>query len=167
MEGRMSDSLRDQLLKAGLISEKQARQAAHTQRVDRKQQGRQGVEAEREQRKQQVEAERQAKREADKAREAARRDRVLDRETENRLRQIVASGRIDKTRGPRRFYFLTRDDRLPSVEVSDELAARLERGGAAIVESPEGELTIVDGDAARRVAELDPAWLRVWNPSTR
>ncbi len=159
----MSDSLRDQLLKAGLVSEKQARQAAHAQRVDRKQQGRQGVEAEREQRKHKVEAEQQAKRESDRARESARRERVLDRETENRLRQTIASGRLEKTRGPRRFYFVTRDDRLPCLEVTDDVAQRLERGGAAITESPEGEWSIVDGDTARRVAEIDPAWLRVWN----
>jgi uncharacterized protein YaiL (DUF2058 family) len=158
----VSDSLREQLLKAGLVTEQQARQSAHNQRTDRKKQGREVVEAERQARREKVAAEQQAKREADRQREASRRTSAVDRETENRVRQIVTSGKLERTRGPRRFYFLTRDDRVPFVEIGDEVGARLERGQAAVAESPEGELTLIDGDSAKRVAELDPTWLRFW-----
>jgi hypothetical protein len=78
--------------------------------------------------------------------------------------QVVASGKLSgKTTGPHRFYYDSRDGRVPYAQVSDGILARLESGRAALVESPDGAVTLVDAKTARQVVDLDREWLRVWN----
>ncbi|MEZ4433263.1 MAG: hypothetical protein R3F65_12720 [bacterium] len=49
---------------------------------------------------------------------------------------------------------------MPYLELQDALASRLEKRDAAICEAPDGTITIVDADTARRIAALDRRWLR-------
>ena len=161
----MSGDLRDQLLKAGVVSKKQARKAAHEKRTRAKKIGRDAVETERATDKERVEAEREANRAQDRERERQREAARTARQTPLKAAQIVESGRLEgRIHGPRRFYFESRDGRVPFLEVSDETAGRLEVGRAALVESSEGALTIIQPDAAHKIVALDPKWLRVWHP---
>ncbi len=74
------------------------------------------------------------------------------------------SGKVDgKTAGHRRWYWQARGAGLPFMEVNEDTHGRLERGDLAIVESPRGDAWLVDSDTARRLGDLDPAWIRVWN----
>jgi len=78
--------------------------------------------------------------------------------------RIADSGRLaGKTEGRNRFYFETRDGRVPYIEIGQETVARLASGRAAVCESPEGAVSLVDGEAAARIAALDRGWLRAWN----
>lgn len=77
------------------------------------------------------------------------------------IARIVDGGRIEGALGGRRrFYFESRDDRVLAIEVPDAIAGRLEKRELAICEAPDGAITIVDADTARRIAALDRTWLR-------
>lgn len=81
-----------------------------------------------------------------------------------KVEQVVESGKLSgKTHGPRRFYYVSRDGRVPYATVSDDIASGLQSGRVGLVESPDGVLTFIDGKTARQVADIDRAWLRVWN----
>ena len=54
-----------------------------------------------------------------------------------------------KTRGHRRWYYTSRRGVVPYLEVSDEVVAMLEQGGAAIAEAPNGEAWLVSGECAQ------------------
>ncbi len=180
----MSD-LRDKLLKAGLVSEEQAK-AAETQR--------------------QAEAQRQA--DAQRQRQGGRGDGrggqggrgpgdgrggrgegrghggqggqggqgqrrqeraegpqaegvKLSGEEVKRLVQLAQQGRVEpKTRGHRRWYYVTRKGLVPFLEVSDETAKDLESGALALCETPRGECWLVDQATAAKLVETDPSWVR-------
>jgi len=160
----MGSSLQDQLLKMGLVDASQVKKAKHEKRVSNQGKGR-GVEAgERRKRDAKANAERQAKRRADRERAKANRTDVEAREVQLQIQQIVASGRVQgRVHGRRRFYFETRDGRVPFLEFSDEIITGLERGRVGLTESPAGDTVLVEGPSAARIFDLDPDWLRVWN----
>jgi uncharacterized protein YaiL (DUF2058 family) len=74
--------------------------------------------------------------------------------------------------GARRFYFVTRENKIPFLDLSDELTGRLEKGQAAIVEAPgEGDeevvdYTIVPRAVARQMQTVDPESVRFMNPQS-
>ncbi len=160
----MADSIKEQLLKMGLVSAKQAQQADTDQRKSRKRKGRKRTSAERAARQDAHDRRDADQRAADRAREQARH---ADQQAEAdgwRVGQIAESGRVSgKTSGRKRFYFEARDGRLPYVEVDPETLGRLESGRVAVCESPEGAVSLIEGEAAARIAALDRRWLRAWN----
>lgn len=157
-------SLRDQMLKAGLVSKKQARQSQHQRRVEKTKKGSRGLAEERAQKQAAVEQQQAKKRAQDKQREQARNERTDARNAQQRIGQIVAGGRkkLDD-RGNRSFYFETRDGRVLYLSVSDQQQGDLVDGRLGIVESPTGKVSVIDRETARRVAELDATWIRRLN----
>ena len=161
----MSNSLQEQMLKLGLVDEKQVRDAAATRRSERRSKGqgnRSGARGGRE----------RTRSENARALETARKA-ALDRssspegakpEIQAEVGAIVKAGRwkgqID---GRRRFYFESRDGRVPYLPLHDEIIVELERGTAALVESPTGQTSIITAEAAVKVMSLDVEWLRRWN----
>ncbi|MEE8435309.1 MAG: DUF2058 family protein [bacterium] len=158
-------SLKEQMLKAGLITEQQAKRATHSQKVDSKKTGRKERERQSEQTRREQEAARQAERERDKAREAGRgaeRGREeSERQSGHRHRSAVSApyreGLIEKWEGPRRYYYL-RDGRVDYLLVSDDIARRLENGQAAIVvgEKNPGRPCLLNAGAAKKLSEAAP-----------
>ena len=121
-------NLRDQLKKAKLLSDKDARRLAHQERVERKDKGREQLEHEQQQRDQELQAARQGDRQRTKAQqrelEAARKQQA-----ERAAVLALLSENARKPRGgPGRFYFETPDGSLPWLALSQremqELAAR-------------------------------------------
>ncbi len=160
----MSDSIKEQLLKMGLVSASQAQQASTDQRKQRRRKGRKQSGAERAARQAQVERKAAERRDADRRREKARHAEQSAAAEVWRVAQIAESGRLSgKIQGNKRFYFETRDGRLPYVEVDPETLGRLESGRAAVCEAPDGAISLVEAEAAARIAELDGRWLRAWN----
>ena len=160
----MGGSLGDQLLKMGLVDEKQVRQAQHEQRTSRKRKGRKAVESEKASRAEAARARRDDARREDRARSLAENEVAASHEGQNRVQQIVVSGRVEgRTNGRRRFYFEARDGRVPLLELSDELVDGLEAGRVAVAEGPDGRVTLIKRSAAERVDEIDGTWIRTWN----
>jgi hypothetical protein len=162
-------SLKDELVKAGLVSAKQARQVAHRERVARQQPGAQPgaarAQQEAEARAEQARQEREAQRARDQqlARDQQARQAEHEREIQERARsqaQIDAAlrdGRLERWQGGRAYYF-TDGTRIEFVSVSDDAARRLQEGTAAIVRSgdPGAPYTLLNAAQALRLRELAP-----------
>ncbi len=90
-------------------------------------------------------------------------------QTQDRIREMVLEASLKETGfGARRFYFVARDNKIPFIDISDELTSRLERGQAAIVEIPgeEGDYTVVPREVAQKIRSVDPESVRFMNPET-
>jgi uncharacterized protein YaiL (DUF2058 family) len=148
--------LRDQLKKAKLLSEKEAKQLAHQDRVRRAEVGREALEREEAQRRaelaQQQEAEREAQREQQRRLEEERRaaaERAACRELLER--EVIRP----RERGGKRWYFQLPDGSLPWLEVDEALAFQLQSGAYWVVRlGPPGTHVygLLAAEHARRVA---------------
>jgi RNA recognition motif-containing protein len=85
-----------------------------------------------------------------------------------RIQKMIEEASLKETGfGSRRFYFVTRENKIPFLDLSDELTGRLEKGQAAIVEVPGDDVvdyTIVPRAVARRMQSIDPESVRFMNP---
>lgn len=162
----MSD-LREQLLKAGLVTSRQVRQAKHDDRVHRKEVGQPGLEAERAAQERAEAERREAKRRADREREETQRRRAAEQQVAERLQARIRAGWIrEATAGAKRFFFVTGGGRITYLDLSDGAARRLLAGTAAIVETRgavRGEFCVVDASAAQSLAREHPDVLHFWN----
>jgi RNA recognition motif-containing protein len=93
---------------------------------------------------------------------------LSEEEVKERIREMVEGASLKETGfGARRFYFVTRDNSIPFLDLSDELTGRLEKGQAAIVEVPGDDVddyTIVPRAVARQMQTVDPESVRFLNP---
>ena len=160
-------NLRDQLLKARLIDRKTKKQADREARTKRKKEGYEAVVAAEAERDEAFERKLADQRKRDRKRERQREEERRASEARHRLRQLVLGGLVpDRREGPRRFYFVTRAGRIPSVQVTDELGRELEAGRVAIVEVPfekRERFELVTRDTARRLGEDGAPLIRFWN----
>lgn len=76
------------------------------------------------------------------------------------IRQLVSSHAQAVPSGRHRFYFETRDGRVPYLAVNEGSLKALAEGALVIAESPEGRVQVIEAAGAVRVAQLDLAWLR-------
>jgi uncharacterized protein YaiL (DUF2058 family) len=159
--------LREQMLKAGLVSGKQVRQAKHQERVHRKEVGQDGLEAERVAAEQAFLARQEAQRRQDREREEARRRRQAAEERDLALQRRIRTGWMrDATAGNKRFFFVVDGGRITFLDLSDEAARRLHFGRAAVVDSHgvgRGEYCVVDANSALSLSRDHPEVIRFWN----
>jgi len=151
----MSDSLRDQLLKAGLVTRKQATQ------VEQKQQ-RQQYRQTKGQKPAQTDAQRLASEQARAAKVA--RDRELNRQRAEKadakarhaeIRQLIDQHRLPPLEGEQFDYFnFVAGKKIRRIALNPDLRARLTRGELSIVRH-EGRSALVPADVAERIRERD------------
>lgn len=164
-------NLRDELLKKGLASKKRARAVAHEEKARHKKLGPEAVEAERRAREEAARREAEAQRAADREREEeARRDHERELE-EDRIPSLIRAGLLrDESGGNRRFYFITRENTVSFLDVSDQAVRSLADGRIAIVESgglARHDFCLVAGEQAAEIAKLDQDRVRFWNGGGR
>ncbi len=158
-------TLREQLLKSGLITEKDAKQSAHQKRLDTKQAGRGELEkqaraAEKEANRQAEERKARDKRlnEQTKIRQAEKESGIQDQQRRSAaLTSALENGVLANWEGNRRFYF--QDGKMVEfLMVKDEVARHLESGKAAIIRrSLSGsEYLVIHAGAARPLKESAP-----------
>ena len=159
--------LRDALKKSGLVNDKRARKLAHEEKARKKKLGQKGVEAERADRDAEALEKQAARRDKDRERESGRQARQKAREESAALVQIVRDHALTSgVMGPRRFHFVTREGKIPYLDVSDEIGRGLERGQFAICEMPGAspeEFVLLDAEHAKRVRTLDADVVRFFN----
>jgi uncharacterized protein YaiL (DUF2058 family) len=172
-------SLRDQLMKAGLVTREQADKAeaagkrgprrgggGSRERGERREGGAPGA----------APAEAQAAPTAPRppprpqAKKGAEKPvRLLDLSDPSRLRilQAIEANRVrEETQGEEQFFFPLRDGRLRKLFVNAETVARLESGGLAIVENGEAEKhVLVLSEAVAAIRAVDPEAVRFHNAS--
>ena len=166
-------SLKDQMVKAGLVSAKQARQVAHRERVERKQSGESAAQLEAEARAEEVRREQEAQRVRDRqlareqqAQQVERERQIQERERRQaQLDAALRDGRIEHWQGMRTYYF-TDGIRIESLSVSDDAARRLQVGTAAIVrtDAPGAPYTLLNVAQAARLQELAPERVVMLHP---
>jgi len=164
-------NLRDQLLKTGLISKGQKQQVEQDKRRERKQLKKgQADELAREQQRQAYEAKLEAQRVVDRERAAAQRAQLEAKEKLFRIRQITDYWRLEEPTGTRRWYFMTRNNEVKYLYISEPLGLQLSTGALAIVERPdefeEARYVLIEREAAELVARVDPTYVRFHNIDT-
>lgn len=80
------------------------------------------------------------------------------------LQALIRNHRVSvPVRGQQRWYFETRDGRLPYLAISPQCGKLLERGEAAIVEPEVGVYRVVSQAGAEKIQALDGSCVRFWN----
>ena len=162
-------NLRDQLLKTGLISKGQKQQVEQEKRRERKQLKKgQADELAQEQQRRSYEAKLEEQRVADRERAAAQRVQFEAKEKLLRIRHIVDYWRLsEEPSGTRRWYFVTRNNIIKYLSVSEPLGLQLNTGTLAIVERPdefeEPRYIMIEREAAELIAQVDPIYVRFHN----
>ena len=154
----MGNPLQDQLLKAGLVSKKQAGKAKHNQYISHKKKkskrNRQNEE------KNGSEISRQARQEQDAL---AKRNRELNRqraekkqqkEQQTQIRQLIKKNRLKRDENGEPYYFAV-EKLINRIFVSEEMADQLCNGQLAVVRLA-NNFEIVPGKVAEQIAALAP-----------
>ena len=155
----MANSLRDQLVRAGLADEKRARQVEKDKRTGAKKV-----------RRGQAKADDAAVRERERARaEKAERDRRLEAERKEarrrkeaaaQIRQMIRDHRLEG--GGEVSYQFTEGAKVRRIWVTPEQQSGLARGGIAVVAFGKG-YELVPAETAEKIRERDPAVVLVHN----
>jgi uncharacterized protein YaiL (DUF2058 family) len=161
--------LRDQLLQKGLISKGQKQQIEQDKRRERKQLKKgQADELAQAQQRQAYEAKLEAQRAADRQRAAEQRALLEAKEKLFRIRHIADYWKLsEEPSGTRRWYFMTRNNSLKYLSISEPIGLQLSTGTLAIVERPEEfeepRYLLIEREAAELVARIDPTYVRFHN----
>ncbi|MCC6076141.1 DUF2058 domain-containing protein [Pseudomonas sp. GCM10022188] len=156
----MSLSLRDQLLKAGLVNEKQAKQATKQKQKQQRLEHKGQVEKDDSQREAALKA--QA--------EKLARDQELNRQQQEKAQKKALAAQvkqlIEGTRLPRLntedYYNFVDDKKVKRIAVNPQLRDKLSRGSLAVVRL-EGKYELVPREAALKVQEREPQRIIVLN----
>ncbi|MEQ8765151.1 MAG: DUF2058 family protein [Planctomycetota bacterium] len=162
-------SLFDELKKANLINEKDAKRIQHEKRVSNKKKG--GARGEREEEaKRRAEFEKRKKEEAEENRRRAEQAKaqLTEKERFARLKNLV-EGAVFKERwnGPRRFHFVARSREILALEVDPGIGRKLESGELAICELPDQkpeQFVLIKGQSVAKIRELDESLVRFYGP---
>jgi len=151
-------SLRDQLKKANLLSDKDAKRLAHEARVERADKGREQLEAEAATRQQELAQLSTKERERTKAEQEA-----LDRQRKQREELAAVQALLADARKPGsgtvKFYFTAPDGSLPWLELAPREAQEVRAGQLCVVRGGPAAAHVyrlLPLEAARRVARLLP-----------
>jgi uncharacterized protein YaiL (DUF2058 family) len=83
-----------------------------------------------------------------------------------KLREMAKCGQVAREEGARTFHFMTRKGKLRRIDLSEGQAKQLEEGALAVVESPEPaqiEHVLVSAETAEAMAKLSDKAVRFWN----
>lgn len=157
------------LVKSGHLKESEARDLEREKRKETKALGREGVEQREAEKAAELEARRKADAEAARERERQR----LDKVTIERACLVVQENRHPGgDGGPRRWFFVTRERRVPFLEVQDEVSRMLGDGVAGIVEAcdgrvPAAHVVVVGEKNLQTLLTIDKELVRFWNREGR
>lgn len=169
-------SLKDKLLKAGLVSEEQAKKAEEAKKAPPPAAAR----PQRERPPERKPAEhRSAPRPAAAAgpripklppmagsKEAQRNDAKKQVQLDKQIREKVLGAQVPAEAGTHTFYFVTRKQKLRRMEMSDAQAKLLEEGKLAVVERPDPDKidhALVPPEIAAELIALSDKVVRFWN----
>jgi uncharacterized protein len=151
-------SLRDQLLQAGLVSEKQVKQAEQSKQrqnyTDRKQVGKKDRNFREEQRQAELQKQAAAKAAKDAALNKKREEKAAAKARWAEIRQLVEQHKIAKPESDDYFNFVI-NGKVGRIAVDAPLRERIVRGDLAIVRC-DGHYELVPAETGERVKEREP-----------
>ena len=146
----MSLSLRDQLLKAGLVNEKQAKQA-----------GKQKQKQQRLEKKNQVEVDDSQKQARDQELNRQQQEKIQQKAIAAQIKQLIETSRLPKINGEDYYNFVD-DKKVKRIAVNNLMRDKLSRGSLAIVRHS-GGYEVIPREAALRIQERDPSRIVLLN----
>jgi uncharacterized protein YaiL (DUF2058 family) len=150
--------LREQLLQAGLVSEKQVKQAEQSQKrqhfTDRKQVGKKDRDFREQQRQAELQKQAEAKATKDAALNKKREEKAQAKARWAEIRQLVEQHRIVKPESDDYFNFVI-NGKVGRVAVDAPLRERIVRGEIAIVRC-DGHYELVPAETGERIKEREP-----------
>lgn len=148
----MSLSLRDQLLKAGLVNEKQVKQAERSQKKQQRlvQKNQAQADESSQQAALQAQAEKQAR---DQALNLEQKEKAEKKAIKAQIKQLIEGSRLPKLDSDDYFNFADRG-KVKRIAVNDMMRDKLSRGTLAIV-SHAGAYEIIPRDVALKIQERD------------
>jgi len=158
----MVDSLKEQLLKAGLVSSKQVKKAKHDQRVTR--QKKKGKKPSPEPEESSIaREERLAYEERNRELNRKRNEERKRRENAAQVRQLILTHRLTlEDRDDDQPYNFVSGKRIKKLFLSEKIIKQLTSGQLAIVKL-EGKFEIVPAGAAKQIRERTPKTVLVFN----
>jgi uncharacterized protein YaiL (DUF2058 family) len=151
----MSESLRDQLLKAGLVTKKQASQVEQTQQRQQYRQAKGQKPAQTDEQRRALEQARAAKVARDRELNQQRAAKADAKARHAEIRQLIDQHRLPPLEGEQFDYFnFVAGKKIRRIALNPELRARLARGELCIVRH-EGRSALVPGDVAALIGERD------------
>lgn len=154
----MGDSLRDQLLKTGLVSDKQAARAEterERQQHRQKKSGRAAQASQTEARRQEAQKQRSAKAARDRQLNQTRQQKAAARARAAEIRQLIEQHRLPVLEGEQLDYFnFVAGRKIRRVAVDAERRERLRKGELAITWF-EGRTAVLPAAIAERIRERD------------
>lgn len=154
----MSNSLRAQLLQAGLVNKKQVNKAKQEQFKKKKQKVAQGAVAESKLLAQQA---LNAEKERTRRLNLELQQQKEQKEIVAQIGQMIQASRVTTGDGEITFYFAD-NNKIKKFYVTKAVRDRLSRGQLAIVKHKE-QYEVVPAEVARKIADRDPAALLVLN----
>jgi uncharacterized protein YaiL (DUF2058 family) len=151
----MAGSLKDQLLKAGIASKKQAKEIELEKRKKQKQ-GKPALSQEDRERAAAIEAARLEKIEKDRRLNEERRQQQMERSTRAEIRQLADQHRVMPPRNADVRYNFVWDGKVRSLWVDADLHRQLAAGTLGLV-AVEREFVLVPAAIAERIIVRDPA----------
>lgn len=152
----MAGSLRDQLLKTGLVDDKKAKQLAREKRDEHKQQKQLGkhVPTPAEQARARMLQEQAARAEQDREANKAKQEKAARKALYTELKQLVSSNRVERKGGEMPYRF--RDGtKIEKIYVTDVLHAQLSRGQLGLARLGK-EYIVLPAENIARLRERDP-----------
>ena len=151
-------SLREQLLQAGLVSEKQVKQAEQSQKrqnfTDRKQVSKKDRNFREEQRQAELQQQAAAKAAKDAALNLKRAEKAAAKARWAEIRQLVEQNRIAKPESDDYYHFVI-NGKVGRIPVDASLRERIVRGEIAIVRC-DGHYELLPAETGQRVKEREP-----------
>jgi uncharacterized protein YaiL (DUF2058 family) len=158
-------NLRDKLLKAGLVTDAQVKDAETKSKGRPRDQHRPHKPSAEEQQRRDAFAAREAEVSEERRREAAKAaEAKAQSERARSLRALVEEHRLKEPLGEVTFHFVRRSGKVGRLLVTPETAKLLEAGAAAVVENPgQPDPAILDAKAAQQAWRIDPRAIFFWN----
>ena len=155
-------SLRDQLLKSGVVNKKQAQKAANAARQEKRQKNPADDVA------LAIQKELDERRERDRQLNREREEQRRLRETANQVREIILTNDCRDRYGDETYFFVLGAVQIRSIRVTDDQRAQLARGQLGVCNAePEGEdFHIVTREQCERVRAIAPKLVIVLHPTT-
>ncbi len=155
----MLNNLQEQLLKSGVLSEKEAKEKAHEVRVEatkkrKRRRGKKGNDAAPEAIEERIQEQRREKAEADRQRNREREEARKAQELRAQVRDLVQANTVPNVRGSVVYHF-THGRRVKELLVSPDLHAQLSRGELAIALWDDA-YTLVPDAAATKIRDRIP-----------
>lgn len=149
-------SLKDQLLKANLVSKKDLKKMKHKERVEKKKLGKDGVEKEKQKNLQAVEDKRreQKKKDQEKSKQAEvfKEQKAREKQVQKLIREGALSVNLS---GRRKYYFVTSEKKIAFLNIDDKLADQLQYGKVVILEVfEENSFIVVNKSVASQIEKV-------------